>query len=519
MNRVFNSRRPLATVFAGLALFAFATLVGTPPIQAADVEPGFKSLFNGKDLTGWEGNPKLWSVKDEAITGQTTAENPTQRNTFLIWRDGTVDDFELRLSFKIVGGNSGIQYRSNELDKENWVVGGYQGDFEAGDTYSGILYEERGRGVLAQRGQKTEIGEDGKPKVVGSVGDSKEIQAAIKKEDWNEYVIIAQGNQLKHLINGKTTIEVTDNDPKGRAMSGILALQLHAGPPMTVQFKNIRIKRTKLTAGIKKIVLVAGARSHGPGDHEFNAGVQLLNKCLDKVPGVLAVHYLNGWPRDPSAFDNADTILFYMDGGSGYSIIQEDRLLQLNKLVKQGVGIACAHYAVEVPKDRGGPELLDWIGGYFEAFWSVNPHWTAKFDVLPEHPVTRGVKPFAINDEWYYHMRFRENMDHVTPILTAIPPANTVGGDGSHSGNKFVREKIGQPQHVAWVVEREDGGRGFGFTGGHFHRNWADDNFRKLVLNALLWTAKVEVPANGVESQVTAEEMQANLDPKAEVGK
>jgi type 1 glutamine amidotransferase len=513
MNRSLCSRRRVVTALAGLALFGSSIVFSSGPALADEIEPGFKSLFNGKDLSGWDGNPKFWSVRDGAITGQTTAENPTQGNTFLIWRDGTVDDFELRLSYKIVGGNSGIQYRSKDLG--NWVVGGYQGDFEAGETYSGILYEERGRGILAQRGQKTEVGPDGKVNVVASLGDTKDIQASIRKEDWNEYVILAQGNQLTHIINGRVTAQVTDNQPEKRAMSGILALQLHAGPPMTVQFRNIRIKRTKLTAGVKKIVLVAGSASHGSGAHEFNAGVQLLQKCLDKVSGVLAVHYLSGWPKDPSALDNADAILFYMDGGDGHPIIQGDRLLQLNKLVKQGVGIACAHYAVEVPRERGGPELLDWIGGYFETFWSVNPHWTPKFDKLPEHPITRGVKPFEINDEWYYHMRFRDNMDHVTPILTAIPPASTLErGDGPHSGNKFVREKIGQPQHVAWAVEREDGGRGFGFTGGHEHRNWGDDNFRKLVLNALLWTAKAEVSRNGVESQVTAEELTANLDPK-----
>ncbi len=501
------------SVLAWLALFATSLLFDTRNMSAAEVEPGFKSLFNEKDLSGWDGNPQFWSVKDGAITGQTTSENPTKGNTFLIWRDGTVDDFELRLSYKIVGGNSGIQYRSKDLGE--WVVGGYQGDFEAGDTYSGILYEERGRGILAQRSQKTEIGPDGKVNVVASLGDTKDIQSNIKKEDWNEYVILAQGNQLTHIINGRVTVQVTDNQPEKRAMSGILALQLHAGPSMTVQFKNIRIKRTHLTAGTKKIVLVAGRQSHGPGDHEFNAGVKLLNKCLDKVPGVLAVHYLSGWPKDPSAFDNADAILFYMDGGDSHPVIQGDHLLQINKLARQGVGIACAHYAVEVPKDRGGPELLDWIGGYFEAHWSVNPHWTAKFDRLPEHPITRGVKPFEINDEWYYHMRFRENMDHVTPILTAIPPASTLDRpDGPHSGNKFVREKIGQPQHVAWAVEREDGGRGFGFTGAHFHRNWGDDNFRKLFLNALLWTAKAEVPKDGVACHVTSEELKENLDPK-----
>lgn len=406
-----------------------------------------------------------------------------------------------------------FQYRSKDLG--NWVVGGYQADFEAGETYSGILYEERGRGILALRGQKTAIPNGGKPELVGTLGDTKDIQTVIKKEDWNDYTILAEGNQLTHIINGRVTAQVTDHDVKARAASGILALQLHAGPPMTVQFKNIRIRRTQLLAGRKKIVLLAGTQSHGPGDHEFNAGVMLLKKCLDGAPGVLADLYKGGWPKDPSAFDNADAVMFYADGGAGHPAIQGDRMKVIDELAKRGVGIACVHYGVEVPKERGGAEFLDWIGGYFETNWSVNPHWTAKFEKLPGHPITQGVKPFSINDEWYYHMRFRENMDHVIPILTAVPPESTLDRpDGPHSGNPHVRAKKGQPQHVAWAAERVGGGRGFGFTGGHFHRNWADDNFRKLVLNALLWVAHADVPKEGVASSVTPEELAANLDPK-----
>ena len=205
-----------------------------------------ENLFNGKDLKGWSGNPALWSVKDGSITGQTTKENPTKGNTFLIYTNGLVDDFELRLQYKIVGGNSGIQYRSKVINSNNWVVGGYQGDFEAGKTYSGILYEEQGRGILAKRGEKVVIKEDtGKPEVVGSLGKSEDIQNKIKNEDWNEYVIIAKGNHLQHFINGTQTIDCIDEQKSKAAKSGILALQLHAGPPMTVQFKDIRIKPLK----------------------------------------------------------------------------------------------------------------------------------------------------------------------------------------------------------------------------------------------------------------------------------
>jgi hypothetical protein len=213
------------------------------------VEPGFKSLFNGKDLTGWAGRSNHWSVEDGAITGVTTAENPAKGNNFLIaqedGKDKIVKDFEVRFSYKFTGdwGNSGLQYRST--NRNNFVVNGYQGDFEVGPTHSGILYEEGMRGILATRGQKVVITEEGgKTKIEpkGSVGDSKEIQASIHKNGWNDYVIIAQGNHLQHFINGKQTVDVVDEQEAKAAKSGILAFQIHAGPPMKVQFKNVRIK-------------------------------------------------------------------------------------------------------------------------------------------------------------------------------------------------------------------------------------------------------------------------------------
>lgn len=220
--------------------------------HAAETEDGFKSIFNGKDLSGWDGNPKLWSVKDGAIVGQTTAENPIKVNTFLIWTNGTTEDFELRCSFKITGqnekgaANSGIQYRSKVLDAAGWVVGGYQADMEAGPTYTGILYDERGaaggRGIMAARGEKVVWGADCKKQVAGSLGKSEEIQAAIKKDGWNDYVIIAKGNHLQHFVNDKPTVDVTDECESKSLKSGVLALQVHVGGPMTAEFKNLRIR-------------------------------------------------------------------------------------------------------------------------------------------------------------------------------------------------------------------------------------------------------------------------------------
>ncbi len=232
---------------ATLALLAALTL----PALAEDV-----TIFNGTDLTGWEGNKDLWSVKDGAITGITPPDpaNPAKgtikHNTFLVWKGGTVGDFELTFQYRIEKGNSGIQYRSKELPAGEFgpIISGYQADFEAGKTYSGILYEEKGRGILAKRGEKTTIkpGPDGKKPVVevtGSVGDSAAIQAAIQDEKWNEYKIVAKGNHVQHFINGMQTIDVTDEDTANAPKEGLLALQIHQGPPMVVQFKNFKMTK------------------------------------------------------------------------------------------------------------------------------------------------------------------------------------------------------------------------------------------------------------------------------------
>jgi type 1 glutamine amidotransferase len=304
---------------------------------------------------------------------------------------------------------------------------------------------------------------------------------------------------------------------------GLLGLQLHVGPPMKIEFKDIQLKRLQLAMNQKKIVFIAGRPSHGSGEHEHNAGCLLLAKALDQaaekhdLPVVTTV-YQNGWPMDPTALDNADTVVAYCDGGEGHYLHKKGEFM--DDIMRRGVGLVCIHYGVEIPKGISGQRFLNWIGGYFETNWSVNPHWVAKFENLPDHPVTRGVEPFEINDEWYYHKRFVPEMSRVTPKLTAMPPASTLSRpDGTHSGNQHVRQAIlekKQPQHLAWVFERGDGkGRGFGFTGGHFHKNWQHDEFRKIVLNAIVWTAHVDVPKAGVLSDTpTDPEMAANQDNK-----
>jgi type 1 glutamine amidotransferase len=263
-----------------------------------------------------------------------------------------------------------------------------------------------------------------------------------------------------------------------------------------------------------KIVFVAGKPSHAPWEHEHKAGCILLAQKLEEgMPGVKTQVVFDGWPEDESVFEGASAVVVYSDGGGGHPL--NPHLEKVDAMMKQGIGLVCIHYAVETLKGPEGDKFLEWLGGYFETHWSVNPHWKAKYETLPDHPITRGVPPFEVQDEWYYHMRFAPKMEGVTPILSALPPKHTLRReDGPHSGNPHVRKAVenGEPQHTAWAYERGDSGRGFGFTGGHFHKNWKDDNFRRLVLNAIAWSAKLDVPEGGIQTTTPDDDaMKANV--------
>jgi hypothetical protein len=255
----------MLSLMAIAAARSIAADAAVAPKPTAPPEPaGMVSMFDGKTLEGWDGDPKLWSVKDGVIHGETTKETMPKGNTFLIWKGGEPGEFELRLSFRLdpdkttVEGNSGVQYRSKHITegaaaKNNWVMGGYQAEIANVPGKDGFLYNEQGpkerhredKGTplyLAMVGEKAVIDEDGLSHPVGSVGDREAIGKTLHTHDWNDYVIIARGNHLQHFINGIQTIDCVDNDPKGVALKGLIALQIHTGKPMTVDFKNLRIK-------------------------------------------------------------------------------------------------------------------------------------------------------------------------------------------------------------------------------------------------------------------------------------
>lgn len=277
-----------------------------------------------------------------------------------------------------------------------------------------------------------------------------------------------------------------------------------------------------------RIVLIAGRPSHPPGMHEFRAGTMLLQKALGAVPNLRVDVYTNGWPSkvvdgkpvdDHAALDGADAILIYADGGKGHPALQNDRVGVLDALAARGVGLGFAHYAVEVPAGPSGETMQRWAGGFYETNWSVNPMWAPDFTTFPTHPVTRGVGPFATHDEWYFNMRWTPDAaakNRVTNLLVAAPGDDV--RDGPYVSPRGPYDHIiaasGRPEVMMWAFERADGGRSFGFTGGHTHAHWGDVNQRRIMLNALLWMAKIDVPAGGVVDTITAADLTVNLDPK-----
>ena len=293
-----------------------------------------------------------------------------------------------------------------------------------------------------------------------------------------------------------------------------------------ILFLMLAVSAGVVAAEPKRLVFIAGRPSHPPMMHEFRAGSLLLEKCLQGVPGVVMDRHDQGWVKDEAVLEKADAVVIYADGGGGHPALQGNHLETMKKLAARGCGIGFMHYGVEVPADRGGPAFKDFVGGYYEHQFSCNPIWEPEFRSFPVHPVTRGVQPFQIRDEWYFNMRFVDGFtaeaaaerDGVkfTPLLVAKPSDQVRNGPYVYPAGpyKHIQEAAGRAEAMMWAVERKDGGRGFGFTGGHFHRNWGNADFRRTILNALVWVAGAEVPAGGVDSRVSEDDLKENLDPK-----
>jgi type 1 glutamine amidotransferase len=443
-------------------LLRFSLLLTVSLAGSAAEGDGFVSIFNGKDLTGWDADAG-WTVHDGILVG--TPPPGAATGSTCVWRAGELDDFELVAQVRLAGAKAAIGIRGSESAPR--VVTGARIDL----------------------GNATDAG-----------------------AEWAEYRITAHGGEISTWINGSLALSpdapATDT---GRHLQGRLTLTLPAaGKP--VAFKDIKLKRLPLAGNRKKIVLLAGKNSHPLGEHEFEAGISAFRHALDKTPGVIAADYYLGWPADPTAFANADAVVLYADGGAGNPAIQGDHLQTLTALAKKGVGIGFCHYANEVPMGKGSAEFLAMTGGYYEAKFSANPIWMLDQAVLADVPLTKGVQRFATKDEWYFNIRFRTEMQGITAILQGTPSDETRSNRYSGSGpyDHIIANK-GRSEVLMWTVDNPGANRGFGYTGGHYHANWANPEVRKLVLNAALWIAHAEIPANGVDAPLTDDELNSRL--------
>ena len=281
-------------------------------------------------------------------------------------------------------------------------------------------------------------------------------------------------------------------------------------PFLTLVFSAI-FGAASTSAAERHVLFIAGPPSHGPGQHEHEAGSRVMAEHLESSGLGITTEVVVGWPEDAALVANADTLVIYSDGLKSHVAAGKHEALLAR--VAAGKGHVVIHFAVEPGEAELTKALQAAIGGHFEVDWSVNPIWELKEPILAEHPITRGVSPFEVRDEFYYHMRFRE--EGVTPILQAHPPASSLGAeDGPRSGNPTLRAALAnrEPQTLAWATENPSGARGFGFTGGHFHALWLNDDYRKLVVNAIAWTAGVEVPEAGMPGGVAQDPVHPNID-------
>ena len=345
--------------------------------------------------------------------------------------------------------------------------------------------------------------------------------------------------ELRVKVNGKiiSSKEVSSKTVSDEWLTHEVDLSPYAGKEINLQLENqptdwrnewgywheIKVQAmpfTSLKKGSvsqnKKVVFISGKPSHGWMKHEHRAGNMILAKRLNEagLPVEAVVLEDIGYPKDESVLEDASTIVIFCTGHGGH--VLNPKLKEFDALMKKGIGVIMIHWATEAVSGAPGDKFLEWMGGFCDLNWSVNPHWKPNFKPR-KHPIWNGVQPFSVDDEWYYHMRFVEDRTGLTPILTDVPPMETLKRpDGMRSGNPSVRKAVanGESQHVAWAYERPQGGRGFGFTGGHNHVSWQDDNYRKIMLNAILWTAGMEVPENGVDSLSPDDvEIESNVDP------
>lgn len=279
---------------------------------------------------------------------------------------------------------------------------------------------------------------------------------------------------------------------------------------LTPEQQQVPLEALPQDAKLAKIVLIAGSPSNKPGQHEYFAGCALLMEWLKAVPGIAPVLVADGWPENEAVLDGARAVLLFMDGGIKLPFLEEGRWKRMQALADSGTGLVVLHQGIDCPADRA-EAFKQWFGAAFQPDIGCRGHWDVQFVSVPSHPITRGMQPFELlKDGWLYNLHFASQ--GVTPVLACPMPENS-------RKTADAKAHAGRDETVAWAYERPNGGRSFGFTGCDLHANWADANQRRLVLNGLLWSAKIEVPEGGVASAASPEALKKNWDRKLFVKK
>ncbi len=423
----------------------------------------WRSLFNGKDLSGWQatgfaGGGEVEVKNGEIVLGAGVALTGIHRTNDLLRTN-----YEILLRSKKIDGNDFFSAMTFPVKDSHctFVTGGWGGALVGISSLDGMDASEN------------------------------ETTAFYKFEKGKEYEfkVRVTDRRIQGWIDGDKVVDAVIADRRISMRAGEIELSMPFG---IASFQSIgaikEIKIRPIPAGIKKISFLAGKKSHGPGEHDYEKGLRRLKDEIENRTGLIAVDtslHLEGWPVDEEDIADSDTIVAYCDGSDHdllrHPLIKHDRWKALDRLMKRGVGLVCLHYTVFAPNDPVGPRILDWLGGYFDYQSGNTPNkWFSKIETrefetflaTPAHPIAQGVRPFKIKEEYYFNMKFPEDKSRVTPILTFDP------------------EKKDWSKVVGWATERADGGRGFGYTGGHFHANWDNDDVRRLIVNAILWTAK-----------------------------
>ena len=280
------------------------------------------------------------------------------------------------------------------------------------------------------------------------------------------------------------------------------SLPIHAGEKTPKLPKGITLEEQPKDAKLAKIVFIAGSNFYKPGEHEYIGGCAVLMDLVKQTPGVFPVLALD-WPKKAETFENAKAVVLFLDGGDKHPALKGQRLIDLTKLADDGVGLVMLHQGVDISKDFGD-RMQGWMGAAWEKGYSQRAHWVTEFKEFPQHPITRGVKPFKIDDGYLYKLRFVSEMKGVTPLLETVNP-------------KAKATKLDKDAIVSWAFERPGGGRSFAFTGGHLHASFAEEGYRRFLVNGILWSAKIEIPAAGAPVVMAPGELSKYLENRAVV--